>query len=393
MNRNGTDQDKTRTGGECVRIRPLISAMADGETTPEETAQVQAHLAGCMACESYLAFLRTMTSSLSAMPAATPSSALFDRIAAATYEKPSLWQRMREWLVPLPARWAVGGLGTLAAAGLVTMLVLPRVHEMNHPLVAEKTVRMAADSSSKTAADAATEGTGAATVAMADGETTAADVAMPNGAGELPVLAEPARVAAAPESTSAKKISMSSSTTITRPKATVAARATSTPVRNLTADRKPVEKSRTVIAKNNTVKNSSPGTELIQKFAPKPVQSAPIFAPTAKGTASNAVVAASPAPRSSTPVASGRIPVAEPTPTAVPTPEPAAVEIVTNRVAPISRRTAPTRNLAYNPGKTRFGISLAGANADLGNTVDVDIDRNRRETPPAGQLVNAPSSL
>ena len=43
-------------GVDCPEL-PRIHALADGELTRREAAQVQGHLAGCVRCRSELAFL------------------------------------------------------------------------------------------------------------------------------------------------------------------------------------------------------------------------------------------------------------------------------------------------------------------------------------------------
>lgn len=109
----------------------MLSAFVDGETSEAETSQVKQHLAGCVACESHLAFLKTLGVVFQNTPTVQPSSALFERIALATYQRPTVWQQIQQWLAPMPTRLTIGG---VVAAGLVTLLVLPRAGQLQPPL-------------------------------------------------------------------------------------------------------------------------------------------------------------------------------------------------------------------------------------------------------------------
>jgi len=53
---------------ECRRIRPLVSAYFDGETTTSETQQMQRHLAGCPDCQAALNEYRQMRLQFSQLP-------------------------------------------------------------------------------------------------------------------------------------------------------------------------------------------------------------------------------------------------------------------------------------------------------------------------------------
>lgn len=109
----------------CEEIRPLISSYVDGEASTEESALIQAHLKTCEKCQSHMAFLKLLGPAINNAPVASPSPLLLDRIAKATYAKPTWQQRYLAWLTPLSIRWTVGS--GLVAAGIVAILVAPRV--------------------------------------------------------------------------------------------------------------------------------------------------------------------------------------------------------------------------------------------------------------------------
>ncbi len=108
----------------CSDIRLLLSALVDGEVSPEEASRVKSHILTCPNCASHLAFLRLTGRALSQVPEMFPSPSLSARIAAATYERPTLAERIAGWLRPAPVRVA---LGTVMAAGLTLVIIMPRM--------------------------------------------------------------------------------------------------------------------------------------------------------------------------------------------------------------------------------------------------------------------------
>src|SRR5262249_28014620 len=92
----------------CASIRPLLSSFVDGQTDPEEATLVREHLATCGACASHLAFLRMLGSALNDAPLERPSPLLYERIAKATYARPTLRERVAAWFMPVPVRLALG---------------------------------------------------------------------------------------------------------------------------------------------------------------------------------------------------------------------------------------------------------------------------------------------
>lgn len=110
----------------CALIQPLLSAYVDEETTPAEAQQIAAHLAGgCSHCANELAFLRLSRAAIarSVTRVAVPAS-LSERIARATYARPTFADQVRAVLRPAPVRAAAGGLAL--AAGLAVVLMAPR---------------------------------------------------------------------------------------------------------------------------------------------------------------------------------------------------------------------------------------------------------------------------
>jgi len=108
----------------CTRVRPLLSSYVDGEASEAERGKVETHVGCCEACASHLAFLKVLTKALPAPPVAALPPGLSARIAAGTYARPSLWERLLAALRPAPARYALGG---AFATALVFALVMPRV--------------------------------------------------------------------------------------------------------------------------------------------------------------------------------------------------------------------------------------------------------------------------
>jgi hypothetical protein len=112
----------------CAYIRPLLSDFVDGEATAAESALVDEHLLVCPACASHLAFLRATNQVIASMPEMQPSADLFARVAAATYRRPTLRDRVLGLLRPAPVRVA---LGSAFALGLAAVVVLPRLGPSN----------------------------------------------------------------------------------------------------------------------------------------------------------------------------------------------------------------------------------------------------------------------
>lgn len=87
----------------------------DEKMLPEETTEQTPDEA---------AFVALLKRAECAPPSLAVPSALSERIAAATYARPSIWERLSQVLRPAPARYALAG---ALAAGTVSAVFLPRL--------------------------------------------------------------------------------------------------------------------------------------------------------------------------------------------------------------------------------------------------------------------------
>lgn len=111
----------------CEIIRPLLSAYIDEEATAAEAERVKSHLAHCARCASELAFLRLSHEALSHPGVAAVPPSLHERIAMATYARPTLQSRIAAWLRPAPARLALGGAAMATVLAVAFVLRTPDV--------------------------------------------------------------------------------------------------------------------------------------------------------------------------------------------------------------------------------------------------------------------------
>lgn len=70
----------------CAQNRELISALLDGELSPDERAVLANHLAGCAECRALLDSYRAIGASIRVLPAAQPPADLTNAIYAATVD-------------------------------------------------------------------------------------------------------------------------------------------------------------------------------------------------------------------------------------------------------------------------------------------------------------------
>ena len=105
---------------ECDIIRPLLEVYIDREATEGETALVEGHVRTCPRCASELSFLRLTQAVFARQRDVMPPAALTERIAFATYARPSLRERVAAFLRPAPARVA---LGAAVAAGVALAFI------------------------------------------------------------------------------------------------------------------------------------------------------------------------------------------------------------------------------------------------------------------------------
>lgn len=117
--RNRADHDDG-----CGRVWDLLSVYADSETTSDEAAMVETHLAVCSDCTRDLAFMRATTILLNTVPEVAPPVALRSAILAATSHRQPWWQRagagLRTIVGATPIRY--GALAAGAAALAFVML-------------------------------------------------------------------------------------------------------------------------------------------------------------------------------------------------------------------------------------------------------------------------------
>ncbi len=106
---------------ECRRIRPLLGPFADGELGPEQTAQVQAHLAGCSACSDELAALNQLHALVRKVEPPSQPDDFWD------WQRTRVWRRIRQQRPARQQTWrptfSFPRLATLAG-GLVVALVV-----------------------------------------------------------------------------------------------------------------------------------------------------------------------------------------------------------------------------------------------------------------------------
>lgn len=125
----------------CALIQPLLSAYVDEQTTPVEAEQISAHLAaGCARCANEWAFLRLSRAAIARSTArvAVPAG-LSERIARATYARPTLVEQVRALLRPAPVRATAGGLALAAGLAVVLMTRGSGGHDVTiRPVVASR---------------------------------------------------------------------------------------------------------------------------------------------------------------------------------------------------------------------------------------------------------------
>lgn len=111
----------------CDAVWDLLSLYADRETTGDQTAMVETHVAVCVDCARDLAFMRTAQTTFSALPEIAPPANLRAAILAATIEKAGARRRLSDTihrlLAPAPARY-----GFAIAAGLAGLVVAIGIH-------------------------------------------------------------------------------------------------------------------------------------------------------------------------------------------------------------------------------------------------------------------------
>lgn len=78
----------------CERVWDLLSAYADRETSDDETAMVETHVAACSECARDLKWLQATAGVLNVLPEVEPPASLHASILAATVHRPTRRQRL-----------------------------------------------------------------------------------------------------------------------------------------------------------------------------------------------------------------------------------------------------------------------------------------------------------
>jgi hypothetical protein len=117
----------------CEELWELLSAYADGMTTPDEAGRVERHAAICPECARDLRFMRETAHVLADAPEVVPPATLRDSILAATIYRPTWQQRIREAarrLVPTSPLRAMAWAGSAAAIVLVAWAASSRTGQL-----------------------------------------------------------------------------------------------------------------------------------------------------------------------------------------------------------------------------------------------------------------------
>lgn len=107
-----------------------IQDYLDDELVPAERVAFEAHLAGCVACESELALYRQVFADLESLPLLSPSADLADRVLAEVMPAHSgRWSRF--------AMWAYGGAVAASVAAISAAIFLPGPRQWTYTLAAD----------------------------------------------------------------------------------------------------------------------------------------------------------------------------------------------------------------------------------------------------------------
>ena len=82
----------------CERFEELLSAYLEGEVSPEEKREMDAHLASCLACAKLLTVFRETQEALKSFPELEPGPALMAQLYAIP-EKKSFFQPVFDFLL------------------------------------------------------------------------------------------------------------------------------------------------------------------------------------------------------------------------------------------------------------------------------------------------------
>ena len=106
-------------------ILAQVAALVDGELPTSERTPLESMIAASPELISHQAFLERLREATRAEPLIAMPPGLSERIAAATYARPTLWSRISAALAPAPARYAFTGLALSGAAAICWVALKP----------------------------------------------------------------------------------------------------------------------------------------------------------------------------------------------------------------------------------------------------------------------------
>lgn len=115
-------------------ILAQIAALVDGELPVFEREELEAKIAASPELVSHRAFLERLREATRSEPLIAMPPGLSERIAAATYARPTIWSRISAALSPAPARYAFTGLALSGAAAICWVALKPATFVPNAPV-------------------------------------------------------------------------------------------------------------------------------------------------------------------------------------------------------------------------------------------------------------------
>jgi RNA polymerase sigma factor (sigma-70 family) len=113
-------------GGECERLAPALSALADGEASAEEVALLRPHMRSCLSCRAKLKAFREVPAKVAALvppaallgadPGAGPLRSLIESVLGTAQHKAGAWGERAHAAAELAAGQKVAAVAASAAA-------------------------------------------------------------------------------------------------------------------------------------------------------------------------------------------------------------------------------------------------------------------------------------
>jgi anti-sigma factor RsiW len=111
----------------CAGFDEDLSALLDGELTPQREQEVRAHLAACPGCSQRLETLRRVDAALRGLPLRPPAAALAERLRERLVAERAPAARTSRRAPGRRHRWfALPAAAAAAAVALAAVLLLPR---------------------------------------------------------------------------------------------------------------------------------------------------------------------------------------------------------------------------------------------------------------------------